>query len=69
MLVPAHEPRGYRDAIIALANDSAARFALAAGARDYAVSRDVAAENAELLDRYAALADADQPRRSTTCAA
>jgi glycosyltransferase involved in cell wall biosynthesis len=69
LLVPAHEPRGYRDAIVALANDSAARFALAAGARDYAVSRDVAAENAELLDRYAALADADQRRRSTTCAA
>src|SRR2546428_14008588 len=44
LLVPAHEPRAYRDAIVALANDAAARFALAAAARDYALSRDVARE-------------------------
>lgn len=69
LLVPAHEPQGYRDAIVALAGDSASRFALAAAARDYALSRDVARENAELLYCYAALTDGARGRRSTTCAA
>lgn len=69
LLVPAHEPQGYRDAIVALAGDSASRFALAAAARDYALSRDVARENAELLDCYAALTDGARGRRSSTCAA
>ena len=69
LLVPAHEPRGYRDAIVALAGDPAGRFALAAAARDYALSRDVARENAELLDCYAGLTDGARGRRSTTCAA
>ena len=69
LLVPAHEPHRYSDAIVALADDAATRFALAAAARDYALSRDVARENAELLDRYAALTHAAQRPRSTTCAA
>src|SRR5260370_1059542 len=69
LLVPAHEPRGYSDAIVALADDAATRFAVAAAARDYALSRDVARENAELLDRYAALTHAAQRPKSTTCAA
>ena len=69
LLVPAHEPQGYRDAIVALAGDSASRFALAAAARDYALSRDVARENAELLDCYAALTEGARGRRSSTCAA
>jgi len=69
LLVPAHEARSYRDAIIALVNDPAARFALAAAARDSALRRDVARENAELLDRYTALTDAAQRPRSSTCAA
>jgi glycosyltransferase involved in cell wall biosynthesis len=69
LLVPAHEPRGYSDAIIALADDPLARFTLAAAARDYALSRDVVREDAELLDRYAALIHAARRPRSTTCAA
>ena len=69
LLVAAHEPRGYSDAIVALANDPAARFALAAAARDYALSRDVARENAELLDCYTTLTAAAQTPRSTPCAA
>ena len=69
LLVPAHEPRGYSDAIVALADDPVARFALAAAARDYALRRDVVRENAELLDRYAALIHTAQRPRSTTCAA
>lgn len=69
LLVPAHEARAYSDAIVALADDPAARFALAAAARDYALSRDVARENAELLDHYTALSDAAQRPRSSTCAA
>lgn len=69
LLVPAHDPRGFTGAIVALADDPVARFALAAAARDYAVSRDVARENAELLDRYTALIHAAQRPRSTTCAA
>jgi len=69
LLVPAHEPHRYSDAIVALADDAATRFTLAAAARDYALSRDVARENAELLDRYAALTHAAQRPRSTTCAA
>ena len=63
------DDRRYSDAIVALADDAATRFALAAAARDYAVSRDVARENAELLGRDAALAHAAQRPRSTTCAA
>ena len=69
LLVPAHEPQGYRDAIVALARDAAGRFALAAAARDYALSRDVVRENAELLDCYSALMDGARARRSATCAA
>ena len=69
LLVPAHEPQGYRDAIVALAGDAAGRFALAAAARDYALSRDVARENAELLDCYRALMDGTRAQRSATCAA
>jgi glycosyltransferase involved in cell wall biosynthesis len=69
LLAPPHDPTGYRDAIVALAHDPAARFALAAAARDYAVSRDVARENAELLDHYTALTDVAPGRRSTICAA
>jgi len=69
LLVPAHEPQGYRDAIVALARDAAGRFALAAAARDYALSRDVVRENAELLDCYSALMDGARAQRSATCAA
>ncbi len=69
LLVPAHEPHRYSAAISALADDAATRFALAAAGRDYALSRDVARENTELLDRYAALTHAAQRPRSTTCAA
>jgi phosphatidylinositol alpha 1,6-mannosyltransferase len=68
LLVPPEDPRGYADAIAALVTDAPARFALAAAARDYALSRDVARENAELIDRYRALADVTH-RRSSTCAA
>lgn len=68
LLVPAHEPQGYATAIEALVNDPAARFALAAAARDRALSRDVAHENAELLDRYARLAGRSA-RRTSPCAA
>jgi len=69
LLVPAHEPQGYRDAMVALARDAAGRFALAAAARDYALSRDVARENAELLACYTALMDGARAQRSATCAA
>jgi len=67
--VAAHEAGAYSDAIVALANDPAGRFALAAAARDSALSRDVTRENAELLDRYTALTDAAGQPRSSTCAA
>lgn len=68
LLVPAHEPHGYAAAIEALVKDPAARFALAAAARDRALSRDVAHENAELLDGYARLAGRSA-RRTSPCAA
>lgn len=64
LLVPAHEASGYAEAIMALTRDGEARFALAAAARDYALGRDVAPENAELLERYAELAGVTQRRVS-----
>lgn len=68
VLVSPHDPRAYADAIAVLVDDEAARFAFAAAARDSALGRDVARENAELLDRYAALAGRSE-RRTATCAA
>jgi glycosyltransferase involved in cell wall biosynthesis len=68
LLVPAHEPGAYCDAIVALTSDAATRFALAAVARDAALNRDVAHENLELLHHYAALADVGG-RRAAPCAA
>jgi glycosyltransferase involved in cell wall biosynthesis len=68
VLVAPHDARGHADAIVTLVADSAARFALAAAARDDALGRDVAHENTELLDRYAALAGRSG-RRTSPCAA
>jgi glycosyltransferase involved in cell wall biosynthesis len=68
VLVAPHDPRAYADAIATLVGDAAARFALAAAARDDVLARDVALENAELLDRYAALTGRSE-RRTSPCAA
>ncbi|HEX4627816.1 MAG TPA: glycosyltransferase, partial [Gemmatimonadales bacterium] len=68
VLVAPHDPRAYADAIATLVGDAAARFALAAAARDGVLARDVALENAELLDRYAALTGRSE-RRTSPCAA
>jgi phosphatidylinositol alpha 1,6-mannosyltransferase len=68
LLVPAHEPRGYASAIAELVRDPARRLALGAAGRERALERAVGPENADLLERYAALAGV--PRRSTApCAA
>jgi glycosyltransferase involved in cell wall biosynthesis len=68
LLVAPHDPQAYADAIATLVGDPTARFALAAAARDGALGRDVAHENAELLDRYAALSGRSE-RRTSPCAA
>ena len=68
LLVAAHEPRLFSDAIIALVNDPTTRFTLSAAARDAALARDAARENTELLDRYAQLAGLSH-RSTSTCAA
>jgi glycosyltransferase involved in cell wall biosynthesis len=47
LLVSPHDPLAYAEAIAALVRDPAARFALAAAARDHALSRDVGQENAD----------------------
>lgn len=68
LLVAPHDPQAYVAAISALVLDPARRLALGAAARERALARDVAHENAELLQRYSELTQ-PAPRRVTTCAA
>jgi glycosyltransferase involved in cell wall biosynthesis len=56
LLVPPHDAQGFRDAIVDLVLDPARRRTLARAARLTAETRDVRAENDELLRQYAALA-------------
>ncbi len=55
LLVRPHDPLAYLEAIIALVRDPCRRLALGAAAREHVLARDVAAEDAELLERYACL--------------
>jgi phosphatidylinositol alpha 1,6-mannosyltransferase len=55
VLVSPHDPRGFLDAIARLVVDRGRRCGLAAAARLHALTHDVAREDAELLDHYAAL--------------
>jgi glycosyltransferase involved in cell wall biosynthesis len=55
LLVSPDDPLGYLEAMIALVRGPARRFALAAAARERALARDVAGEDADLLERYQAL--------------
>ena len=68
LLVAAHHAGSYADAIMRLVADPTARFALAAAARDAALARDVADEDAQLLDCYATL-NGRPERRTSPCAA
>jgi glycosyltransferase involved in cell wall biosynthesis len=68
LLVSPLDPRAYLEAIVALVRDPSRRFALAAAAREAALLRDVAGEDRELLDRYAALIGAPA-RGAEPCAA
>ncbi|HEX4574964.1 MAG TPA: glycosyltransferase family 1 protein, partial [Gemmatimonadales bacterium] len=68
MLVSPHDPRAYADAITALIQDAPRRLAFGAAAREHVLARDVARENAELLERYSALAGLSE-RRTSPCAA
>jgi glycosyltransferase involved in cell wall biosynthesis len=67
-LVPPDDPRGYSAAIAQLVADSGKRFAFAAAAREHALSRDAAEEDAALLAAYADLAQLPE-RKVATCAA
>jgi glycosyltransferase involved in cell wall biosynthesis len=67
LLVPSQDAPAFAAAIAALVDDPARRFALAAAARERALERDSALEDAELLDRYSQLAN---PREGApACAA
>lgn len=55
LLVPPHDATGYLAAIGELVGSPDRRFALGAAGREAAIARDVARENAELLEEYAAL--------------
>lgn len=68
LLVAPSDPHAYVDAITGLVIDVDRRLGLAAAAREYALTRDVVSEDAELLERYRALAGLTEPR-SSTCAA
>jgi glycosyltransferase involved in cell wall biosynthesis len=56
ILVPPQSAAGFAEAIETLVADPRRRFALSAAARERAVQRDSAIEDAELLARYAELA-------------
>lgn len=68
VLVEPSDPRAYVEAITTLAADVDGRRAMGAAARDYALSRDVASEDSELLERYATLGGVAEATAST-CAA
>ena len=55
LLVPPHDAPGFGDAIVALALDAPRRRAMGRAARLTAESRDVLAENQDLLQQYSAL--------------
>jgi len=56
ILVPPRDAAAFAEAIEALVADPRRRFAMSAAAREHAVQRDSAVEDAELLARYADLA-------------
>lgn len=68
VLVPPHEPAAFAHATIELVGDPERRFGYAAAAREQVLDRDVAREDAELLERYAELTSLGE-RRTAPCAA
>jgi glycosyltransferase involved in cell wall biosynthesis len=68
LLLAPHDPNAFAAAIEALVLDPARRFALAAAAREWALERDSAREDAQLLALYADLVRGGG-ERVTACAA
>ena len=61
LLVPPDDARGFAAAIVRLALDGDRRRTLGIAARRFAVTRDCAAEDADLLAQYAAVAGTPAP--------
>jgi glycosyltransferase involved in cell wall biosynthesis len=68
MLVPPNDTLGFAARIVELTMNSGLRRLMGAQARDSAMTRDVTAENAALLDQYAELV-APSEAEDTSCAA
>ena len=68
LLLAPHDPHAFADGIEALVLDPARRFALAAAAREWALERDSAREDAQLIAQYADLARRGA-HQVTACAA
>jgi phosphatidylinositol alpha 1,6-mannosyltransferase len=67
LLIPSQDAPAFAAAIAALVQDPARRFAFAAAARERAIERDSAIEDAELLDCYSQLTNLREG--ATACAA
>jgi phosphatidylinositol alpha 1,6-mannosyltransferase len=61
LLVPPHDARGFAAGIVRLALDGARRRTMGIAARRFALTRDCAAEDDDLLRQYAAVAGAPEP--------
>ena len=68
LLIPPRDARGFLDAIVALVMSPPLRTGLGQAARAAALERDVAHEDAELLEHYASLGTPREPG-GLTCAA
>jgi glycosyltransferase involved in cell wall biosynthesis len=61
LLAPADDPRAFAAEISRLSLDARSRVLLGAAARAFAVSRDSAIEDAEILAQYATAAEVEGP--------
>jgi glycosyltransferase involved in cell wall biosynthesis len=69
LLASPSDPRAFAAHIVALAMERERRQALSAAARQFALTRDAAAEDRVLLDQYGAAAGGRAPSAGTQCAA
>jgi glycosyltransferase involved in cell wall biosynthesis len=69
LLAPPTDARAFAAHLVELVMERERRHALAQGARQFALTRDAAAEDSELLDQYRAVAHRTAPPPEAECAA